>query len=515
VSKGKASKDQKGKRSKGATSDEAVPSAPTGEQPAADESTPGGESARRDLAPRLFDMPYSAAAPRMINADLGLHNFVARAGQHAGYTIELTLLDAPDHRLIRSGVLLAHRVVEGRGEWYLGAPEWEPLLPAESIQPMGQTDLPSDFVDLIRPFRRRATLGPVAGLHCERREFAIRDDRGTTMALLRDDKVTVRRGGLTTARYREVRVTPVGSGLCDEQASWLDAAMLAAGGTSVTRFPRLVTRLGAPATGLTDFPDPKPFDADSAFDVFVSQLLSTRLHQIVEADLAVRGGNRSAAAQLAEHAVRLRLELKGLSHVLDPDWVEDLYDELDWIVYDSEPAIHGSEPREPVALDRLLVRLRSERYLTLLERLVTAARAPKLGESSALPTGQVLNELLQDVVSGLATVAERLTVDGPAETWDDAWAALGRLRGVADVTTHVLNDETVKIQKRLATCHRLLADVHGHNTAAAASLAKIVEETPEEAFEAGRRFERELVDARFARAEFLVLWSKTKKKLGA
>ena len=37
------------------------------------------------------------------------------------------------------------------------------------------------------------------------------------MALLRDDKVTVRRGGLTTARYREVMMTPVGPGLTDDQ----------------------------------------------------------------------------------------------------------------------------------------------------------------------------------------------------------------------------------------------------------------------------------------------------------
>jgi hypothetical protein len=45
------------------------------------------------------------------------------------YEIAVTLLDAPDHRLIRSGVLLAHRVLDGRGEWYITAPDWQPLLP--------------------------------------------------------------------------------------------------------------------------------------------------------------------------------------------------------------------------------------------------------------------------------------------------------------------------------------------------------------------------------------------------
>ena len=148
----------------------------------------------------------------MVNPDLGLHNLVARAGHNAAYEIDVTLLDAPDHRLIRSGVLLAHRVLEGRGEWFMTAPDWQPLLPKDRIELMGHSDLPEELADLIRPLRRRATLGPVAALNCDRREFALRDDRGATMALLRDDKVTVRRAGLTTARYREVMITPIGEG---------------------------------------------------------------------------------------------------------------------------------------------------------------------------------------------------------------------------------------------------------------------------------------------------------------
>ncbi len=215
---------------------------------------------------RLYDMPYSAAAPRMINPGIGLHNLVARAGHNAAYEIDVTLLDAPDYRLTRSGVLLAHRVLDGRGEWFLTAPEWQPLLPKDRVETMGHTDLPQEFGDLIRPLRRRATLGPVAALRCERREFALRDDQGQTLALLRDDKVTVRRGGLTTARYREVMITPIGPGLTEQQVNWLDRAISQAGATAVPRFPRLVSRLGAPATGLTDFPHPRSFEADAPLD---------------------------------------------------------------------------------------------------------------------------------------------------------------------------------------------------------------------------------------------------------
>ena len=262
---------------------------------------------------RFYDLPYSAAAPRLINPDLGLHNLVARAGHNAAYSIDVTLLDAPDHRLIRSGVLLAHRVLDGRGEWYLTAPDWQPLLPKDRIELMGHADLPEELADLLRPLRRRATLGPVAALTCDRREFALRDDHGTTLALLRDDKVTVRRGGLTTARYREVMITPwARASPTSRPRGWTGRSSRPAPRTCRC-FPRLVRRLGAPATGPTDLPVPEPFDADVPFKKFVSQLLALRLRRIVEADLAIRGGDLAAIGRLADEAARLRDELKGLS----------------------------------------------------------------------------------------------------------------------------------------------------------------------------------------------------------
>ena len=175
-------------------------------------------------------------------------------------------------------------VLDGRGEWYITAPDWEPLLPVDRIELMGHADLPEELADMIRPLRRRATLGPVAALTCDRREFALRGNEESTLALLRDDRVTVRRGGLTTARYSEVLITPIGPGLNDEQAAWLDRSLLQVGATQVPRFPRLISLLGAPATGPTDIPVPGPFDAAAPFKKFVSQLVALRLRQIVKAD---------------------------------------------------------------------------------------------------------------------------------------------------------------------------------------------------------------------------------------
>jgi hypothetical protein len=457
---------------------------------------------------RYYDMPYSAPAPRMTNPDLGLHHLVARVGHNAGYEIAVTLLDAPDHRLIRSGVLLAHRVLDGRGEWYITAPDWQPLLPIDRVELMGHADLPEDLADMIRPLRRRATLGPVAALTCDRREFALRDDDGTTLALLRDDRVTVRRGGLTTARYREVLITPVGPGLTDEQVAWLDRALAQCGATLVPRFPRLIARLGAPATGPTDLPVPGPFDAAAPFRKFVSQLVALRLRQIVEADLAIRGGDLGAVDRLADQAARLRLELKGLSVVLDPEWVEDLYDELGWISLDGNSSNGDGH-------DRLTARLRSERYLTVLERLVAAVRSPKLADQRSDPAGEVLAGLVSIAVTRMGRCADQLSVDSSDEEWEEAWQEMGRLEWVVGVAGQVLPDEAATIQHQLLKPRQLLAEIHNDHRRELVTAEQVAKLLPAQAFAAGRDFEREYRRARRARREFVEVWAKTKKKLGA
>ena len=316
----------------------------------------------------------------------------------------------------------------------------------------------------------------------------------------------MRRGGLTTARYREVMITPVGPGINDEQTAWLDRAFVQAGATYVPRFPPLVTRLGAPATGPTDLPVPEPFDADAPFKKFVAQLLALWLRRIVEADLAVRGGDLTAIGQLADEAARLRDELKGLSPVLDAEWVEDVYDELGWISLDSAPS-------DPDGRERLAGRLRSERYLTVLERLVGAVRSPKLADVRAEPAGVILSELVAGALDRLRQSADALAVDSPEEEWDEAWREIGRLQWVLDVAAQALLEDPVRIRERLTTAARLLTQVHDDRTSEATAMLMVADLTPELAFLAGRDFEREMDKARRSRRQFVREWAKITKKL--
>ena len=454
---------------------------------------------------RLYDMPFSSAEPRLVNRDVGLHNLVARGGHNAPYTIDVTLLDASDHRLIRSGVLLAHRVLDGRGEWFLTAPDWQPLLPKDHIELMGHADLPDDLASLIRPLRRRATLGPVAALNCDRREYALRDDAGTTLALIRDDKVTVRRGGLTTARYREVMLTPVGAGLSDDQRAFVDRAFRSVGANRVPRFPRLVTRLGAPATGSSDIPSEQALDGTLPFRRFVGALVGNRLREIVRCDLALRGGDGDALARLGAEAAALRSELSGLSPGLDPAWAEDVTDDLDWLAgatgdlaaRQSQGA--GSAP------------LRSERYLSVLERLVAAARSPRLVVDGAEPAVEVLARMLEAETRRLREVADPLRADATDAVWNEVREAVQRLRGLARVAAPVLPDDSATVLALLRKPAKLLAAVRLGPSPTVPDVGAL---DPHAAFEAGREHERARQRHRGARQDFVERWAKTVRKLG-
>ena len=142
--------------------------------------------------PLYFELAWTAARP--VPADL--RTTVAAGGARRTIECKVTLLDSPDHRLLRSGIVVAHRVVDGLGEWYMDAPEWSPWLPvARSVALDAAGELPQDFTCLVRPFLRGATLCPVAALSWERNETILEALDCTKLALIRDDRIAVVQSG--------------------------------------------------------------------------------------------------------------------------------------------------------------------------------------------------------------------------------------------------------------------------------------------------------------------------------
>lgn len=459
----------------------------------------------------LFELPYSMEAPRLTNSGVGLDRLTAR--KDATYEMVITLLDAPDHRLLRAGVMLAHRVVDGLGDWYLDAPDWRPWLPADHSEPVGAAgDIPDDLAELVRPFRRRAALGPVAAVTIARNTYSMKDGEDVSLATLRDEKITIRRNGLTTSRFREVTLLPTPA-MTGAQRRHLTEALLLAGGTQVDAFPDLVTRLGAPAIGLTDFPEPRTWDQKVSLETFVSQVFAKRLQDIVRADLALRASelaqrvraddddapapsSATGIAPLISELAQLRHLVSSLSTVLEPSWRAAMESDLSAVI---DQGAH----RSVSSLD--------DRYYVALDNVIVATRAPKLGNLSNQQAAPVLRQQLEAGVRILVDRCQKLGPDSPDEAWEAALIAARQLLGTTEGLGILFGKLARKVAKQLRRIQHLLEPCQ--RVPDWPSAEQLETWTTAEAFEAGRSLQRS-GDARdAARREFLAAWPQLRHKL--
>ena len=192
--------------------------------------------------------------------------------------------------------------------------------------------------------------------------------------------MTVRRGGLTTARYREVMLTPVGPGLDQRQADWLDQCLIGAGATVLHAVPAArpparrarhrthrLPRGASPSTR-------RPRSARSS-----PSLVALRLRELLTADLRLRGGEPAGAADLV---VRRRRSCAA-SWTVSAACLDEAGRPTCSTSSTGSSAISATRRR---AGERMTARLRGERYLSLLDQLVIAARGGRIGDVAAEPT---------------------------------------------------------------------------------------------------------------------------------
>lgn len=448
-----------------------------------------------------FDVPFALDRPPLTNLDLGIDRFVQRGRDHT-YTTDITVLDTFDHRLNRSGVLLAHRVCDGLGDWYLSAQGWESLLPAELSLPVdAEGDLPEQLASLVRPLRRLLPLGPVAAITLERAEYSIRSDL-LVLGTLRDDKFTIRRGGVAIGRVREVTIRPTNQ-LTRAQREHLVATLLAAGGARVREFPDVRGRIGAPATGLTDFPTPRPAEPTDTLERLVMRVFAARLRAILAADLAARQADPAPAGHthdLVDQLGFLDAEVRGLSGVLEPQWRSRF-----------EEAIAASLADGQAHADQGLLTQHAERYLEVLDQLVAATRAPKLGDAARRPASSVLRQLIEAQSVVVFDRCDQLSEKASDERWTAAATAAARLHLLIDVSLDVCGDKGQRLSARAHDLADALAAVAA--SPISPSDADLAELSAPAAFGLGRRFQAELDASVAARSEFVASWRGRRGKL--
>ncbi|MGA4668941.1 hypothetical protein ACPCG0_03935 [Propionibacteriaceae bacterium Y1923] len=462
----------------------------------------------------FFELPYSLEAPRLTNPSVGIDRLTERSD--ATFEMVITLLDAPDQRLLRAGVMLAHRVVDGLGDWYLDAPTWQPWLPTDHSEPLGAAgDLPDDLAELVRPFRRRATLGPVAAVTIERHSYSLKDPEDVSLGSIRDERITIRRGGLTTARFREVTLVP-SPAMTGPQRRFLVESLTLVGGIQVDAFPDLVSSLGAPATGLTDYPEPREWDSKVSLETFVSQVFATRLQDIMRADLALRASelaqrvkdaesDEDASAEpaqgmgiepLVNELSGLRHQISSLASVLEPSWRAGMENDLAAVI------AQGSD-RHLSALD--------ERYYAVLDGLIAATRAPQLGDLSNRQAAPVLRQQLEAGTRILLDRCSKLRADSPDDAWEAALVATRELLGTVQGLGILFGKLARKFSKQLRKIQGLLEPAQPVPTWPAEQ--DLAEWTTAQAFEAGRALQRAGDTRDAARGRFEEEWPGLRRKI--
>jgi CHAD domain-containing protein len=261
---------------------------------------------------------------------------------------------------------------------------------------------PEAAVDLVHALIRRAPLQLAARLNTVRQRSVLLDHDGGQLAEIVDDEVSVLDGVRLAARFREVEVEFTDAATSDVVDA-LAGRLQAAGAGPPDLVPKVVRALGPHALDPPDLAPPPELDfATAPLDV-LRAAVATSTARLLAHDAGVRVGADSEDVHQARVATRrLRSDLRTFHDVVDPTWSEPLREELRWMgerlgaVRDTDvllerfddriaglaPAeadagkhlLEGLREHRNQAREELLVAMRSERYLALLDQLVGASR---------------------------------------------------------------------------------------------------------------------------------------------
>ena len=346
-----------------------------------------------------------AAPPAFALPDLEDLAAAVDAGPIDERRLETVYYDTPDLRLARWGANL--RIRQGEG-WTLKLPATSqgPALTRRELEFPGDAGRPPDAaVALVIAYVRRASLVPVASLSTLRRRVQLKNREGTVLAEVVDDDVSVIQGLRVQNRFREVEVE-----LKDQSAERLLDPILArlrsAGAADEDQSSKLVRALGARATAVPEV-DPVALSPTSTVGELVRHAIAVSVASLMRHDPGVRLGDDPEDVHRARVATRrLRSQLRTFRAVLDIEWANALREDLRWLgaglgsVRDRQVMAQRVRSRNSAlaeedaltvadlsaelqaeseeARGRLVLDMRSDRYIDLIERLVEASRAPAL-----------------------------------------------------------------------------------------------------------------------------------------
>ena len=470
----------------------------------------GGVSTSRE-SERKFSLGDGGGAAQL--PDLVGAGRVASVDAVVAHDMVAVYYDTADLRLAREGVTLRRREGGADDGWHLKLPVGSTTDRDELAVPLADGGAPAEgtshptvpkaLTALVTALVRVSPLGPVAELRTHREVRVLRDAEGRALAeaALDDVEVVVPSGagagsaGVVPGRFRELEVELLDDG---DEAD-LDAvsdALVAAGAVLGAQVSKAERALGAPATALSDVPEPDEVGPRSSAADLVRAYTAEQVRALRRHDLGVRRGEDDAVHQMRVAARRLRSGLRVFRPLLDQAWADDLRGELAWLAGELGAARDGEvlAERLAVALEALppevdaadatrllrehlaeqhrdgeavaLAALGGERYAALLDRLVDAATAPPTTPAAEGECREVLPPLVRKAWKKLAREVAALRMAGDDDSWHDARKTAKRVRYAAEAVAPALGKPAKRFAKQVERVTEVLGQ---HQDAAVAA----------------------------------------------
>jgi CHAD domain-containing protein len=457
----------------------------------------------------------------------------ARVAPVEDVQLETIYYDTPDFRLARWGCSLRLRQGEG---WTLKlpSPSEGPALSRRELTFEGEGRRPPEAaIALVLAYVRRSTLGPVATLSTLRHRIRLTDSAGAAVAEVVDDEVSVIQGLRVATRFRqiEVELAPASS---DAVLDPLLARLRSAGAANEQGPPKHLVALGRRAMEPPEVAPVAVGPSASAAEL-VTQTIAESVAVLFRFDPGIRLGDDPEDIHRVRVATRrLRSQLRTFRPLLRREWSDPLRDELRWLaaglgaVRDRQVMRHRLEarvdelaPGDVAALhtlagelgvesdesrSRLVLDMRTDRYLDLLDRLVDAARAPALLPEADQPAQSVVPPLVRADWQRLRKAVKELPETPEDADLHQVRILAKRARYAAEAAEPVAPKRATAFAEAAADLQTVLGD-HQDTVSTRAWLRNAAQGTV--AFVAGQLHTLERDDARAARE----LWNRKWKLL--
>jgi CHAD domain-containing protein len=455
--------------------------------------------------------------------------------------LQAAYFDTPDLRLARAGASLRYR---NDGGWTVKLPvaRTSVLTRLELPVPGEIGDPPEQAVDLVRALVRAAPFALAARLNSVRTRVVLQQ-HGVRVAEIVDDEVSVLDGARLAARFREIEAEFTDDA-SDDLVHAVTRRLRGAGAGDPDPVPKIVRALGPRALDPPDLVPPPSLDFASTPIEVLRAAITWSTIRLVEHDPIVRIGVDPEGVHQARVATRrMRSDLRTFRNFVDPDWDAALRDELKWLgqllgaVRDDDvllarldervqtlpsgdadagkELLDGLREHRDRARAELLGAMRSDRYTSLLDQLVSASRHIPVS-ADAVDDDVDLGDLARKPWRKLRKAAEALDEHSSGEALHAARIRAKRCRYAAEAVAPALGKGARRFAKAVARLQDVLGE-HQDAVVAERWLRAHASTTDparasERAFVAGELTAFERVAAEQARADWPSAWKKARRK---